>query len=67
MVQPGMIPSEAQVIAWTAEGLEAHRISHLAYTVSASLYRLTFVFNNGERSPPLGSYLKEPNTRTKEI
>lgn len=56
IVQPGMTPSLELLKAWNLEALGDHRLSHLAYTVSAALYRLTFVFNNGIRSPPAGSY-----------
>ena len=58
-----MIPSLNELKQMTTQALSRHRLDKIDYNVyGPELVKLTFVFANGGRSPPKGTYMNgEPD------
>jgi hypothetical protein len=59
--QLGFFPDEKTLNATSLEQLKLSYIKQIACHQGSYLYRLTFIFRDGTRSPPQGSYNPEPS------
>jgi hypothetical protein len=58
----GWHPSEEFVCKLSEEALGRHRLEKITFCQSVGIERLTFVFSNGDKSPPCKTYREEPDS-----
>ena len=57
----GFCPSKDAILNFSEQALLNHRLTCVEHATNYSLYRLTFVFNDGSRAPPKKFYDAEPD------